>query len=176
MRILLVLFLISIIVSCSSIKQGNNAISAHLIDLKRITSKPIFNKSSKITINESELCKINISSQWSSKVSKRKGFYSVQTITEIDFLDNYKDSLFISAHDETEDGITIQRWSDLIEINLLGETEVNKVVLVNSNSDEIITKYNTDYVSIGVSEPDNFEQIAELLDVLNAISTRCKSL
>jgi len=91
-------------------------------------------------------------------------------------LDNYKDSLFISAHDETEDGITIQRWSDLIEINLLGETEVNKVVLVNSNSDEIITKYNTDYVSIGVSEPDNFEQIAELLDVLNAISTRCKSL
>ena len=176
MRIFYILVLTSVLVSCSSLKQNNIEISNHIADLKRIISKPIFNKSSKTIINEIELCKIGFSSQWLSSVSKRKGFHSVKTTVVIDFINNYENSLFISAHDETEDGITIQRWGDLIEINLFEEAEVKKVTLINSNSDKSITNYNTDYVSIGVSEPSNFKQISELLDVLNLISTSCKSL
>ena len=54
--------------------------------------------------------------------------------------------------------------------------EVKKVTLIDSNSDKNITNYNTDYVSIGVSDPSNIEKISELLDVLSLISTSCKSL
>lgn len=176
MRIFYTLLLTFLLVGFSSIKQTNIEISNNLTDLKRIISKPIFNRTSKITINEIELCKITLSSQWLSNVSKRKGFHSVKTTVIIDFINNYEKSLFISAHDETEDGITIHRWGDLIEINLFGDAEVKKVTLIDSNSDKNITKYNTDYVSIGVSDPSNIEQVAELLNVLNLISTRCKSL
>lgn len=175
MRVIFISFLL-ILNGCSSLKRDESEVANHISDLKFIISNPIFNETSKMQIKETGYCKLELISDWSKEVSKRKGYSFVKTSIEVNFTNNYKNSLFISAHDENEDGKTIQKWNDRIEINLLKEVEVTKYVQATQSSKVKALKYYTDYVSIGVSDPDNIEQIALLLDAINSISSSCKSL
>jgi hypothetical protein len=143
--------------------------------LETILSASNFNQNSTITIRDIDNCKVEFKSHWSKEVSEKKGFYSVHTVRVIDFTNNYKNALFVPAHDVIESGVLQQRWSDLIEINFLKDIEVRRVSLKNEWSDDFITFYNTDYLSIGVYNPDNKNQINKLLKVFDSMHRSCVS-
>ncbi|MBA6348285.1 MULTISPECIES: hypothetical protein [unclassified Colwellia] len=172
-------FLLSLtimLLGCFSSKAEEQQTPTNFEKLDQVLSHTIFQKNSKITLNIIEPCKAEFISEWSSEVSKRKGFYSVKTFVLVDFKNNFKNTTFTSAHVTSEDGHSYQSWGDVIDLNLFENSPVKKVVLMNSNSDESVSSYNTDYISIGVGEPENYDKISELLKVIDLVSSGCKSL
>jgi hypothetical protein len=175
MRLLIILFLTLLNISCSTINNKPNNYILDFSNLKAIISDSNFNQNSTISIRNIDTCKIEFKSHWSKEVSERKGFYSVHTAIIIDFSNNYKNSLFVPAHDVIEDGVVQQRWSDLVEINFIKNAEVKKVTLKNESSDGFMKFYDTDYLSIGVSKPEKKLKINELLKAFDSIHRGCIS-
>ncbi|TWX45745.1 hypothetical protein [Colwellia hornerae] len=175
MRVLIILILTILNTSCSTVKSSPNNYTLNFLNLEAIISDPNFNQNSTVIIKNIDTCKVEFKSHWSKEVSERKGFYSVHSAIIVDFTNNYKNSLFVPAHDVIEDGVVQQRWSDLIEINFLKDAEVVKVSLENESSDGFMTFYNTDYLSIGVYNPDDRVQINKLLKAFASVHRSCIS-
>jgi len=175
MRVLIILILTILNTSCSTVKNTPNNYIMNFSKLEAIISDSNFNQNSTIIIRNIDTCKVEFKSHWSKEVSERKGFYSVHSAIIVDFTNNYKNSLFVPAHDVIEDGVVQQRWSDLIEINFLKDAEVKRVSLENKSSDGFMTFYNTDYLSIGVYKPDNRAKINELLKAFDSVHRSCIS-
>jgi len=159
-----------------SLNAEERKVSKYIEKLGQVLSHSIFQQNSKITLNILEPCKVEFSSEWARDVSKRKGFYSVKTFVVVDFKYNNKSTTFTTAHVTSKDGHSFQSWGDVIDVNLIENTSVRKVVLSTSNSLETVSSYSTDYIPIGVAEPDDYNQISELLKAINLVSTRCKFL
>lgn len=163
------------LLGCSS-KAEERKTPKNIEKLNQILSNSIFQQTAKITLNIIEPCKAEFISEWASQVSRRKGFYSVKTFVLVDFKHNFKNTNFTSAHVTSDDGHSFQSWGDVIDLNLIENSAVKKVVLMTANSKESVSTYNTDYISIGVAEPENYDKISELLKAINLVYMDCKSL
>jgi len=175
MRVFVILILAVASFSCSTINNYDHRYNVNFSNLQDIIAEPNFNQNSKWTVSSVEYCKVEFKARWSKAVAKRKGFYAKFTTTVVDFSNNYQNSKFVPAHDVIEDGVVQQRWSDLIEINFAKETEVKRLSLENEGDDIFIASYLTDYISIGVSNPENQPNIKSLLMALDSMYQSCKS-
>ena len=143
MRLTLIFSLIFLVVSCTKVNTKSDSYKVNFSKLKAILSDSNFNQAATISIKNIATCKIEFISHWSKEVSKRKGFYSVNTAVIVDFSDNYQDSAFTAAYDVIENDVVTQRWGDLVEINFQRAAEVRKITLEKASSDGVIKRYKT---------------------------------
>jgi len=176
MRFIVVFCIFMTQTGCYSSKNDVVEITPTMEGIKLALTLNAFQKSGKTSLNIIDSCVIEIKSDWLPEISELKGYVSVSTTTTIDFKDNFKNTAFVSAHIKSEDGVNYQSWGDLIEINLLNDVKVRKMSVARAGENELITTYDTNYVSIGVLEPDNYNHISGLLKAIIAVADGCSSL